>query len=618
LHISRIQIEGGFLNNLDLSIVPGLNVLIGARGTGKTSVIELIRYALNTKSYTIDSGKTSLAHAKAVLAGGEVTVTLVSDVGEELTCHRRGDSMGNGPEIEDIPLIKPFINPIILSQTEIENIGLSAAGRLSLIDGFINTQKRMRNEKSNIVNSIKAIYKEINALEQELSHLNDDESSLVKHRKDLAGIEGQILILQAGSKEFDEKSKDLDFLSGELTKANVREEVLKRFYITSEEWGVTLKTQLSEDFGLENWKDEQSEDPLVMYRATYTQTIEAVTEAAKSFLTIAGSIENDLLAIRLFRGDLEKQLRDIRSELNKKLEGIGSLSRQADLLKSLIAQIESKSNLTLDRKTRLNGLKNKRNLLVNELHDFKKKRFDIRKNIAEKINEALSPYIRVLVEHESQISDYESAIAEALRGSGMKYKDVARVISENISPWELLQFVETSDFETLAHIISIPEERAARLIGNIRDAGLENIITCEIEDNLKFSLLDGTEYKDLSTLSAGQRCTVILSIVLQHNERILIIDQPEDHLDNAFIANTIIKAIKDNKVKGQIILSTHNANIPVLGDADMVIELTSDGRNGFIEVCEPLSSRKAIDSITKVMEGGMAAFECRAHKYKSL
>jgi energy-coupling factor transporter ATP-binding protein EcfA2 len=618
LHISRIQIEGGFLNNLDLSIVPGLNVLIGARGTGKTSVIELIRYALNTKSYTIDSGKTSLEHAKAVLAGGEVTISLVNDVGEEITCHRRGDSMGNGPEIEDIPLTKPFINPIILSQTEIENIGLSAAGRLSLIDGFINTQKSMRNEKSNIVNAIRAIYKEINALEQELSHLNDDECSLGKHRKELAGIEGQIKILQAGSKEFDEKSNELDYLSGELTKVNVREEVLKRFYHTTEEWGVTLRTQLSKDFGLENWKNEQSEDPLIKYRTTYTQAIGAVAEASKSFLTMTSSIDNDLLAIRLFRGGVEKQLRDIRSELNKKLEGIGSLSRQADLLKSQIAQIESKSNFSLDRKTRLNELKNKRNLLVNELHDFKKKRFDTRNNIAEKINEALSPYIRVLVEHESQISDYESAIAEALRGSGMKYKDVARVISENISPWELLQFVETSDFETLARIISIPEERAARLIGNIRDAGLENIITCEIEDNLKFSLLDGTEYKDLSTLSAGQRCTVILSIVLQHNERILIIDQPEDHLDNAFIANTIIKAIKDNKVKGQIILSTHNANIPVLGDADMVIELTSDGRNGFIEVCEPLSSRKAIDSITKVMEGGMAAFECRALKYKSL
>jgi hypothetical protein len=94
-----------------------------------------------------------------------------------------------------------------------------------------------------------------------------------------------------------------------------------------------------------------------------------------------------------------------------------------------------------------------------------------------------------------------------------------------------------------------------------------------------------------------------------------VIDQPEDHIDNAFITDTVIKALQDIKLRGQIILSTHNANIPVLGGADLVIELGSDGRNGYVQVCKPLDDVEAVGAITEVMEGGRQAFRDRAEFY---
>jgi hypothetical protein len=85
----------------------------------------------------------------------------------------------------------------------------------------------------------------------------------------------------------------------------------------------------------------------------------------------------------------------------------------------------------------------------------------------------------------------------------------------------------------------------------------------------------------------------------------LIVDQPEDHIDNAFIAETLIKVILSRGDQGQIIFSTHNPNIPVLGDADLVRYLGSDGRRGFRLSSGPLDEISVVNAISTVMEGGL-------------
>ena len=92
-------------------------------------------------------------------------------------------------------------------------------------------------------------------------------------------------------------------------------------------------------------------------------------------------------------------------------------------------------------------------------------------------------------------------------------------------------------------------------------------------------------------------------------------DQPEDHLDNAFIVDTIVSRICARAPEQQLLLSTHNANIPVLGDADQVILLRSDGRRGFVAHQGPLDDPVTVEAITSVMEGGIEAFRKRAAFY---
>ncbi len=81
MHIERIQVEEGFLHGLDVSFSAGLNVIIGARGTGKTSLIELLRFCLNAGGNTNETARRSRDHALSILGSGQVTVTLATDAG---------------------------------------------------------------------------------------------------------------------------------------------------------------------------------------------------------------------------------------------------------------------------------------------------------------------------------------------------------------------------------------------------------------------------------------------------------------------------------------------------------------------------------------------------------
>jgi ABC-type cobalamin/Fe3+-siderophores transport system ATPase subunit len=130
-----------------------------------------------------------------------------------------------------------------------------------------------------------------------------------------------------------------------------------------------------------------------------------------------------------------------------------------------------------------------------------------------------------------------------------------------------------------------------------------------------FALLDGQLYKTTGQLSTGQRCTVVLPLVLAQSAQLTILDQPEDHLDNAFIVETLIRAVIRRKANSQLLIATHNANVPVLGEAERVIVLSSDGRHGAVDHVGPLDTSDIVASITALMEGGEEAFRRRAEFY---
>jgi len=127
-----------------------------------------------------------------------------------------------------------------------------------------------------------------------------------------------------------------------------------------------------------------------------------------------------------------------------------------------------------------------------------------------------------------------------------------------------------------------------------------------IEDRIGIELNVATagprHFRDASDLSRGQKCTALLPILLARSDNPLIIDQPEDNFDNHFILETVVNAVQRMKKRHQMIFITHNANIPVLAEAELVLVMTSDGRVGAIE--KHGSVDQCREQIIDLLEGG--------------
>ena len=122
---------------------------------------------------------------------------------------------------------------------------------------------------------------------------------------------------------------------------------------------------------------------------------------------------------------------------------------------------------------------------------------------------------------------------------------------------------------------------------------------------------DGTDFRPIVQASAGQRSAAMLAFLLAYGEEPLVLDQPEDDLDNHLIYDLVVRQIRENKLRRQIIVVTHNPNIVVNGDAEMLHAL--DFRRGQCIVAKSgsLQEKAMREEVCRIMEGGREAFERR-------
>jgi hypothetical protein len=130
------------------------------------------------------------------------------------------------------------------------------------------------------------------------------------------------------------------------------------------------------------------------------------------------------------------------------------------------------------------------------------------------------------------------------------------------------------------------------------------------------------EWRLLKDLSTGQKATAVLLLVLLEGDAPLIVDQPEDDLDNRFVTDTIVPRMRAEKRRRQFVFATHNANIPVLGDAEQIVGLSPAGEavgDGTVKLrpehMGSIDSRPVREMVEEVLEGGKEAFERRRAKY---
>lgn len=136
-------------------------------------------------------------------------------------------------------------------------------------------------------------------------------------------------------------------------------------------------------------------------------------------------------------------------------------------------------------------------------------------------------------------------------------------------------------------------------------------VSVSVEITHKFGVVE----KEIKTMSTGELATVLLKLILVTqglDKQIILLDQPEDHLDNDFIANDLVELIKTLKKMRQIIMVTHNANLVVMTDSEQVIVakgLDEEYLSGGIE--NPVIK----ENIINILEGGPEALRKRFNRY---
>lgn len=617
--LRSVSILGGFLDGVTFEFADGLNCLIGARGTGKTTALEFVRYVLDLlPGRDVDPAERKRIEllVERNLGGGRIDVEIETKDGLRYVVSRSAgeDPVVLTPQGEPTELTLRcggVFKADVFSQNEVEGIADRALSQLSLIDNFAAeklaaVEVELRKLQSLLATSAEQIIplrEKYDALGEEIATLPGVEETL-KGFAAAPGANAEVINQAHAHKALrDRERRACEALRREL-----------------DEYGETLGRQVGHVGQQVNlhFRVDLSTGPngplMVEARSRLVQAAqeadECVQAACRRLAVAREQLEADMAGLQAAH---TKQELAFRGLLEKHQEAQGQATQRSRLEKlrnELLAKrtardatTEKLTQLFLQRQTHLQTL--------SELRD---ERFAVRAQVAAMINDHLSPAIRVRVVQYGNPLPYQRLLEDALKGARLKQNKIAERIVNAFWPTDLSEAVKASDAKALMDKAELSRDQADKVLAAL--GGLKTLFqleTVELHDLPRIELRDGDTYKDSTVLSTGQKCTAILPILLLDSANPLLVDQPEDNLDNRFIFEAVVDSIRKTKARRQLIFVTHNPNIPVLGDAERVFVLDSDGTSarkaneGTVDQCK--------QNIVTLLEGGEDAFKARKQRY---
>ncbi len=617
--IRSMAVSGGFLEGARLDFADGLNCIIGGRGTGKTTVLEFMRYVLGP----MPDGTEGKPRTRAIeglirgnLGSGVIGLDVETKHGTRYRAERPWDDAVQVLEAGGTPVAVSLDRDLVFkadiySQNEIEEIATTPSFQLALIDTF--EEEAIRETGTGIARFERAIEEsamDLRALERDIGEIEEvvpEVEVVAKRLEELQAVDGpEAEAINAAHEHKALRTREAQALA-DLRAAveDAADEFERRAGAVAEACSGALGEGLAEGPNGALFKEAAD------LANAFTN---AIREAASGIRSRATETTDSLDAVGVELGRAHAvQEKRYRALIARSAEEQERASERAKLQQRHL-------ELTRARGT-LEGLVKKRSeraaahrKMTARLSELRDQRFAMRRSIAERLSAQLAPAIRVSIAQAGDRAAYERYLRDALRGSGTKYSQIVAQIVGRLAPEELSSIVRTRNAERLSEHAAIGMEQAGRVIEHLRDEGrAARLETVELADEPLIELKDGEDYKGAADLSTGQRCTVILPILLLESARPLLIDQPEDNLDNAFVYETVVRSLREAKGGRQLIFVTHNPNIPVLGEAERVFVFESDGRRGSVARVGPVDEVKG--EIEHLLEGGAEAFKLRMQRY---
>lgn len=628
-------------NPLASNMNPWLNTIIGGRGTGKSTLVEFARQVFRREnelpdSLRIDHEKYTKVPQNRNDEGLLTKDTLISaiyrkdgkrfriqwNVEGNVPSIQEDDGSGNWKKTEgDIQIRFPVR---IYSQKQIFESAKRPQALLQVIDDSLDVEQR-------------------------------------KWFKEMENLEKRYLSLKAQSRDIEVKLDEVPRIQGELddikNKMEVFEkaghaEVLKEFQFRQrqkhiiDDWEnswkdtyIELKTFsesiIPTDMDKKLFDEKKKEDLELILKINDKNKL--LDNARNELLAIANIIKDEfdewsktrfILKISKQINDAEKKYEELKIKLNEigseNPSEYGLLVQRRRNLEEQLKNYESRKmkldDLKKQSETTLGQIKKHRNTLILIRSEFLERTLTDNHHVeisvipfGNKLN--VEEMFRKLINREQ--GGFERDIGSPDSSEGLLSElyivnsDIIQDRIENLKEKMVrIRNGEINDLKDIRfgrHIESLPPENIDRLMCWFPDDSLD----------VKYRSAPGKNLRPINEGSPGQKTAALLAFILSYGEEPLILDQPEDDLDNHLIYDLVVRQLKEMKQKRQVIVVTHNANIVVNGDSENVISL--DPAKGQSRISTQGSLQKSVvrKDICNVMEGGTEAFDLRYRRIKA-
>ena len=594
-YIKSISFEGGLLDDTRIDLSPELNTLIGIRGSGKSSILELIRYTLGiplADSSADPTYKNDLVEY-VLKSGGKSVVTIFNrEQGEyriEKIYGQKEDIFKDDVLQPDISIDAIFDRPVYFGQKDLSN-KKDADFEADLIQRLIGT--RLKPVQSKIDRKKREIESLISELEklQDLKALKKETGTLIENSKH------QLKIYK--DKGVEEKLKQQTHFDSDISKITQFQKGIANYIKDLEslvdEYDYFFQQEISgSELNMELFKQ------IKQLKNELKTEFDKIRKIRESSTTIHEKVEVVISKINAKKEGLKEEFAKIKREINTddtiNPDNFLTLNRQMETARLKLKEIERSEK----KRTELERSLQER---LSELNNLWLEEYRLLKAEVDRINEAESK-LTIQVLFKERRDKFRDKLKQEFRGSNIRetaYDEIGSTYKD---------FIEI--YRDASKLNGILNENQVVEFKRRFSKNLSSLLTYKVDNRISIKY----NGKPLDKHSLGQRASaLILFLLAQRENNVLIIDQPEDDLDNQTIYDEVIKELKKIKGNMQFIFATHNANIPVLGDSEKVIACTYDDKK--MEVHSgTIDNHETQRSIVDIMEGGDEAFNRRKNIY---
>lgn len=609
----ELQIRDGKINDrleiadTTLPLNANLITVIGGKGAGKTALLDLLANCFQNQHVPEDEvredAESFIERAQRGDRASSVRTRLdfASEDVEPFVKEMLDDEEFTLSRIEYLPQgqIADFCrNDAVMHEKVVELIKEAMdVNHTDVLDRFEETQ-----------NNIDNIVEQLEERTNELHELNPETitTRIAEVSNELDAIDGKIADKQEEIEKFREKHED------ELHEEAI-DELERQLEDVEEQLGTATrildKLKLQRERLDEIWSFRESASQIDNLASGLELTI---SPSLIDYETLEEEVERHIDRSTAHIDELEKRQRSLKQELN----GLQDINGELSQLRTELRELEDERESIIEQRK--------------QLEDTKEGIRTLRKQRREDFHQYLRLYDRLQTEYSAMISHFQDGKSEILEDvefrAELQLHDGVQSSLYDLLDGRSVNFEDlTKAMNSLSAATDIPDD-AHQLIDDYIEGILDysdqltnGSSQAEYEqrvfgDHLELSeriLLDGTP---MSRLSLGQKGTVLLKILLVEDNKPLIIDQPEENLDNRFIYDTLRDAFRKAKTDRQVIIATHNANLVVNTDAEQVVVATYDDNVISFE-SGALENPSIRTQVAEILEGGRDAFMRREQKY---